>query len=82
MGVWVKVAVLVVVAVAGLAHWSPSSVTEIPGRLGGLTDAVVGASVGFVAVEGFQLLSHRFVGQNPIRWFSPCCSAWAAPRCG
>lgn len=65
MGVWVKVAALVVIAAAGLLQWSPSSVTEISGRLGGLTGAVVGASVGFVAVEGFQLLSNRFVGQNP-----------------
>lgn len=81
MGVWVKVAVLVVVAVAGLAHWSPTSVTEIFGRLGGLSGAVVGASVGFVAVEGFQLLSHRFVGQNPphqvLRWALPTAVATA-----
>lgn len=81
VGVWVKVAVLVAVAVAGLAHWSPSSLTEISGRPGGLTGAVVGASVGFVAVEGFQLLSHRFVGQNPphrvLRWALPAAVATA-----
>lgn len=64
-GVWVKVAVLAMVAAAGLARWSPSLVTETTGRPGGLTGAVVGGAVGFVAVEGFQLLSHRFVGQNP-----------------
>lgn len=65
LGVWLKVAVLVVIATAGLARWSPSAVTETAGRPGGLSGAVVGAAVGFVAVEGFQLLSHRFVGQHP-----------------
>lgn len=67
VGVWVKVAVLAAVATAGLARWAPPLVTELPGRPGGLPGAVVGASVGFVAVEGFQLLSHRFVGQRPPR---------------
>lgn len=72
VGVWVKVAVLVAVAAAGLARWSPELVTDTAGRPGGLTGAVVGASMGFVAVAGFQLLSHQFVGeQAPQRVIRP-----------
>lgn len=64
-GVWVKLAVLVAVAAAGLTRWSPALVTETAGDPGGLTGAAVGASMGFVAVAGFQLLSHQFVGEHP-----------------
>lgn len=78
-GVWLKAAVLVAVAAAGL--WKVQSVAIIHQGGGGLRAAVVGGAVCFVAVEGFQLLAYRHPDiaspERTLRWVLPSTVAAA-----
>ena len=60
VAVWGKLAILLALAVIGLAHWAPGRLAApesgVPGPLG----AIVGAATVFMASEGFQLLAYDY----------------------
>jgi amino acid transporter len=58
--VWGKLAVLFGLAAAGLWHFSPGKMHYPAAQPGGLTGALVGAAVIFMAYEGFQLLTYDY----------------------
>jgi amino acid transporter len=58
--VWGKLAVLVGLAVIGLAHLSPDHLHYTDVEPGGLIGALLGAAVVFMAYEGFQLLTYDY----------------------
>ncbi|BBE33595.1 amino acid transporter [Sphingosinicella microcystinivorans] len=62
-----KLLVLGALAIAGLMHWSPPALSP-SGEHVGLTGAVIGAALVFMAYEGFQLLVYDYeVMENPQR---------------
>ncbi len=58
--VWGKLAVLVGLAAIGLLHFSPDNIRYAQADPGGLSGAVLGAAVVFMAYEGFQLLTYDY----------------------
>lgn len=59
VAVWGKLAVLVGLALFGLARWAPERLA-ISGEQPGLHGAIVGAASVFMAYEGFQLLAYGY----------------------
>ena len=65
--VWGKLAVLIGLAVIGLARWQPSQLSAGTAG-GGLGGALLGAASIFMAYEGFQLLAYDYSDiHNPDR---------------
>lgn len=58
--VWGKLAVLFGLAVLGLRHFSAEAIRYPAAQPGGVTGALVGAAVIFMAYEGFQLLTYDY----------------------
>ncbi len=60
VAVWGKLAILLVLAVIGLAHWAPDRLVATHSTGSGVTGAIVGAATVFMAYEGFQLLAYDY----------------------
>ena len=60
VAVWGKLAILLGLAVFGLAHWNPQQLVLDRDQPVGLGGALVGMGVVFMAYEGFQLLSYDY----------------------
>ncbi|MBI1401896.1 MAG: amino acid permease [Porphyrobacter sp.] len=60
VAVWGKLAILLTLAGLGLARWAPGKLVADPGQPVGITGAVIGMGVVFMAYEGFQLLSYDY----------------------
>lgn len=58
--VWGKLAVLLGLAAIGLAHFSSDNISYAKADPGGLSGAVLGAAIVFMAYEGFQLLTYDY----------------------
>jgi len=58
--VWGKLAVLLGLAAIGLWHFSPDNIRYAHVDPGGVSGAVLGAAVVFMAYEGFQLLTYDY----------------------
>lgn len=60
VAVWGKLAILLGLAAFGLAHWDPNQLVRDPQQEVGITGALIGMGVVFMAYEGFQLLSYDY----------------------
>ena len=60
VAVWGKLAILLGLASLGLAHWDPDQLVRDPQQEVGITGALIGMGVVFMAYEGFQLLSYDY----------------------
>ncbi|AKH41289.1 hypothetical protein FHS61_001816 [Altererythrobacter atlanticus] len=60
LAVWGKLIILLGLAGLGLWHWAPEKLVLDPGQPVGLTGALIGMGVVFMAYEGFQLLSYDY----------------------
>lgn len=60
VAVWGKLVILLGLAVLGLWHWAPEKLVLDPDQPVGLTGALLGMGVVFMAYEGFQLLSYDY----------------------
>ncbi|MBE5073027.1 amino acid permease [Erythrobacteraceae bacterium E2-1 Yellow Sea] len=60
LAVWGKLVILLGLAVLGLWHWAPEKLVLDPDQPVGLTGALLGMGVVFMAYEGFQLLSYDY----------------------
>ncbi len=60
VAVWGKLAILLALAVIGLARWAPDQLASQQAAGSGLTGAIVGAATVFMAYEGFQLLAYDY----------------------
>ncbi len=60
VAVWGKLAILLALAVIGLAHWAPERLAAAQSTGSGVTGAIVGAATVFMAYEGFQLLTYDY----------------------
>ncbi|MGB3796646.1 MAG: APC family permease [Alteraurantiacibacter sp.] len=58
--VWGKLAILVVLAIIGLAHWNPAQLVASESSASGIGGAIIGAATVFMAYEGFQLLAYDY----------------------
>ena len=59
VAVWGKLAVLLGLALAGIARWAPDRLM-VSGEQPGLHGAIIGAATVFMAYEGFQLLAYGY----------------------
>lgn len=60
VAVWGKLAILLALALIGLAHWAPERLGAAASSGSGITGAIVGAATVFMAYEGFQLLAYDY----------------------
>ena len=60
VAVWGKLAILLGLAGLGLAHWDSDQLVRDPQQEVGITGALIGMGVVFMAYEGFQLLSYDY----------------------
>ncbi len=60
VAVWGKLIILLGLALLGLWHWAPEKLVIDADQPIGLTGALVGTGVVFMAYEGFQLLSYDY----------------------
>lgn len=60
VAVWGKLAILLGLSGIGLAHWDAQQLIATPGQPIGITGALIGMGVVFMAYEGFQLLSYDY----------------------
>lgn len=70
VAVWTKLAVLVLLAVVGLARWAPERLGEGVSEAGP-RGVLVGAAAIFVAFQGFELLTYDYDEIRNPRWTLP-----------